>query len=114
MLNPDYGHEKEYEVKTLHDIPDDFKEKMEAGVDIGDYTTKPCRVTVIAKNRFLIVLSEGKKHQIRRMCGAFGQSAIKLKRVRVMNIKIGDLRPGEYRPIEGAELKEFLARLGFK
>ena len=46
------------------------------------------------------------------MCGAFGQSAVELERVRIMNITLGNLRPGSYRPIEGDELKVFLKDLG--
>ncbi len=112
LLNPEYVHEKEYEVKCLDELPTHFKEKMEAGVNIGDYTTKPCRVTILGKRTFSIVLTEGKKHQIRRMCGAFGQSALELKRVRIMNIELRQLRPGESRPIQGPELAEFLKALG--
>ena len=112
MLNPKYEHEKEYEVSCLDELPKYFKERMEAGVNIGDYTTKPCSVTIIGKKKFSIILKEGKRHQIRRMCGAFGQSATELKRVRVMNIRLGALRSGEHRAIEGGELQVFLKALG--
>ncbi len=113
LLNPEYAHEKEYEVVTLDKLPSNFKRRMEGGVDIGGYTTKPCVVTVLGSKKFSIVLTEGKKHQIRRMCGALGQSAIMLQRKRILNIKLGGLKPCEYRPIEGAELDAFLKGLGF-
>ncbi|HVU75522.1 MAG TPA: pseudouridine synthase [Candidatus Paceibacterota bacterium] len=112
LLNPEHEHEKEYEVKTLHDLPEDFQYKMEHGVDIGDYVTKPCTLTIRGPRAFSIVLTEGKKHQIRRMCGAFGQSAIELKRTRIMNVRLGKLAANSFRNIEGAELKEFLGALG--
>lgn len=112
LLNPENAHEKEYEVETLHELPVRFKEDMEAGVDIGEYITKPCKVTIIHKRKFSIVLTEGKNRQIRRMCGVFGASAVELKRVRIMNVRLGQLQPGEYRTIEGAELTEFLQSLG--
>ena len=112
LLNPKYEHEKEYEVVCLEDLPKDFKRQMERGVDIGDHTTRPCCVEMLGKRKFAITLTEGKKHQIRRMCGAFGQSVVKLKRVRVMNIRLAGVRPGEYRSIEGAELSTFLKSIG--
>lgn len=112
LLNPAHAHEKEYEVVTLAKLPNNFKEKMEAPVDIGDYVTKPSVVKVLGQKKFSITLTEGKKHQIRRMCGAFGQSAVELKRTRVMNITLGALRPGAFRAIEGKELETFLRALG--
>jgi len=112
LLNPDQAHEKEYEVLCAAAMPKSFKEKMERGVDIGGYTTKPCKVEIRGDKKFSIILTEGKKHQIRRMCGAWGQSAIELKRTRVMNIKLGKLAPGEYRAIQGPELTAFLKSLG--
>ena len=113
LLNPEHAHEKEYDVTCAHKLPDDFKEKMERGVDIGGYVTKPCTVNILGDNTFSIVLTEGKKHQIRSMCGAFGQSAVELQRKRIVNIKLGRLVPGEYRAIQGKELSDFLKALGF-
>lgn len=112
LLNPAHAHEKEYEVTCRDPLPSGFKKKMEAGVDIGDYVTKPCRVTLIDPRRFTITLTEGKKHQIRRMCGYFGMSATHLKRIRIMNITLGNLKPGEHRALKGAELAEFLGSIG--
>ncbi len=112
LLNPKNEHEKEYAVECLDELPSNFKKKMESGVNIGDYTTKPCKVEITGERTFLITLTEGKKHQIRRMCGAFGQNAVELKRVRVSNITLGNLKPGDYRAIEGEELKEFLESVG--
>ena len=112
LLNPENAHDKEYEVELADKMPHLFAEKLEAGVDIGGYTTKPCVVEVISDRKFSITLTEGKKHQIRRMCGAFGQSAIALKRVRIMNIKIGNLQSGAHRALTGEELVTFLTSLG--
>jgi len=111
LLNPDYAHEKEYRVTTAVKLRPSFKEHMEKGVDIGGYKTKKCRVEVIGERMFTIVLTEGKKHQIRRMCYALFQEVADLKRERIMNIKLGDLRPGAHRKIQGKELEEFLAKL---
>ena len=112
LLSPESAHEKEYEVRTIHSLSANFKPNMEQGVDIGDYKTKPCTVTILGEKKFSIILTEGKKHQIRRMCGAFGQSASELKRVRIMNIHLSNLRAGGYRAISGVELEQFLKALG--
>ena len=86
---------------------------MEAGIDIGGYVTKPCKIELQSYNKFSIALTEGKKHQIRRMCGAFGLDASGIQRTRIMNIKLGRIAPGEYRAIQGKELSDFLKALGF-
>ncbi len=111
LLNPAHAHEKEYEVTCRDDLPREFKTRMEHGVDIGGYVTKPCRVHIIDARRFSITLTEGKKHQIRRMCGFFGMSATHLKRIRIMNIRLDALTPGAYRAIRGEELRRFLHTL---
>lgn len=112
LLNPEREHEKEYEVTTRDPLPSGFAREMERGVDIGGYVTRPCAVRVLGPRLFSITLTEGKKHQIRRMCGAFGMSATGLKRVRVMNVQLGPLQPNEFRPLAGAELRTFLQSLG--
>ena len=86
LLNPKYTHEKEYVVKTTNKLRSNFKQKMEAGVNIEGYITKKCKIKIIDKFTFNIILSEGKKHQIRRMCSALFQEVADLKRVRIMDI----------------------------
>lgn len=118
LLNPDYFHEKEYVVKTKNKLRSNFKEKMEAGVilkggkGIKDYKTKPCKVKVINDYTFNIILTEGKKHQIRRMSDALFAEVLELKRIRVMNIKLEKLHANSLRKIEGRELEIFLKSLG--
>ncbi len=112
LLNPKNEHEKEYVVTTLDALPKDFKKKAERGINIGDHTTKPCHIDIRGERAFSIILTEGKKHQIRRMCGAFGASVTTLKRVRILNITLGSLQEGAYRPIEKRELAVFLKSLG--
>lgn len=113
LLNPEYKHEKEYLVRTKDKLRSSFKKKMEAGVDIEGYVTKAARVRVLNDNAFTVVLTEGKKHQIRRMCSALFQEVADLKRTRIMNIELGNLSEGSVRPIAGKELEEFLKLLGF-
>lgn len=112
LLNPKYDHEKEYAVETKDKLRSSFKEKMEAGVDIGDYITQKCKVEILGEKKFSITLGEGKKHQIRRMCVALFAEVKTLKRTRIMNIKLGNLNPNTYRKIEGEELNVFLKSLG--
>lgn len=112
LLNPRFDHEKEYRVTTAVKLRPSFPQHMEKGVDIGGYVTKKCSVKILGERQFSIVLSEGKKHQIRRMCAALHADAIDLQRVRIMHVKLGNLKAGEYRPLEGTELSRFLADLG--
>ncbi len=114
LLNPKYFHEKEYLVKTTNKLRSNFKEKMEQGVNIEsqeNYVTKKCKVTIVNNFTFRITLTEGKKHQIRRMCSALFQEITDLKRERIMNIKLGNLKPNSLREIRGEELATFLGHL---
>ncbi|MSR73331.1 rRNA pseudouridine synthase [Candidatus Parcubacteria bacterium] len=123
LLNPDYVHEKEYVVKTREKLRNNFKERMEAGVKIEggggkendgeSYTTKPCRLRVLNDNLFRIIITEGKKHQIRRMCVALFNEVIDIERVRIMNVELAKLPKGSYRELKGDELAVFMKGLGF-
>jgi len=115
LLNPKYNHDKEYIVRVVKPVDGLFLKKLSEGVKIDDGTiTKKCFTQKISRDRFSIVLTEGKKHQIRRMCDALGYSIAHLERRRVMNIKLGKLMPGEFREINGKELADFLRSLGLK
>jgi 23S rRNA pseudouridine2604 synthase len=114
LLDPESDHEKEYEVTVDKPTSGMFIKAMTAGVDIEGYRTKPAKVTSHKTNdkKFTIILTEGKKHQIRRMCAALGYQIQSLKRVRIMSIKLDKLKPNQYRKIAGPELKELLKELG--
>jgi len=112
LLNPASEHEKEYIVTTAHKTRPSFAEHMQKGVDIGGYVTKKCKVTMLGEQLFKIVLSEGKKHQIRRMCVALHTDVVELQRTRIMHVRLGSLKPGEYRALTGVELEHFLKDLG--
>jgi len=112
LLSPKKAHEKEYRVEVNELIKRDFEKKIEKGVKLSDYITKPCTVKVHNRNTFSIVLTEGKNRQIRRMCAALGYSVKELSRVRILNIELGDLKKGAYREIDGQELEIFLEALG--
>lgn len=113
LLDPEGGHEKEYTIEVDKKISSLFTHLMALGVDIEGYKTKPARVIPSPKNekKFNLVITEGKKHQIRRMCAALGFQVQALKRVRIANITIGALKPNQYRKINGDELQAFLKEL---
>src|SRR3989344_4604111 len=89
LLNPDHTHEKEYVVTVREPLRGNFARQMSGGVRLdsadGDYTTRPCQVTVINDYTFRIILTEGKKHQIRQMCSALSVTVTDLTRTRIMN-----------------------------
>ena len=88
-------------------------EKMAAGVFLKELnvTTRPCTIEQEGKFVFRIVLTQGLNRQIRRMCRALGYDAQGIKRVRVANITIGKLKPGNYRLVTGEELEELYGML---
>ena len=106
MMKGSEGHEKEYVVSVSKPITPDFIEKMSKPVYIKDLdrTTKPCKVKRITKNSFNIILTEGLNRQIRRMTEICGNKVVKLKRVRVLNITLEGLKPGEYRLLTKKEI----------
>ncbi|HAQ02455.1 TPA: 23S rRNA pseudouridine synthase F [Candidatus Nomurabacteria bacterium] len=114
LLSPLYVHEKEYVVKVEPNFSDKFIELMGGGVHFDKFISRKCKVwrnTAKSKDTFNIVLTEGKKRQIRRMCEALHHKVVDLKRIRIMNIELGKLNEGEYRDIKGAELDTLLKSL---
>lgn len=106
MMRAANYHEKEYKVTVDKEITDEFLEKMAGGVPILDTVTRPCKVRKIGKYTFSIILTQGLNRQIRRMCEALGYEVKDLLRVRVMNIRLGSLKEGEYREVTDAELEK--------
>lgn len=99
------AHEKEYLVKVNRPVTDDFIRKMRKGVTLSELnvTTKPCFAEKAGEKTFRIVLKQGLNRQIRRMCSHLGFEVRMLKRVRIMNIELGDLKPGAYRVLSKRE-----------
>ena len=106
-------HEKEYVVKVTKELDPDFKEKMEAGVFLSELNrrTKPCKVEILGKYTFKIILTQGLNRQIRRMCQEMGYRVNALQRIRVANITLGKLKPGTFRRINGEELQDLYAMI---
>lgn len=105
------GHEKEYLVTVNKPVTAEFISAMRKGVPILDTVTRPCFAEKTGKNSFRIVLTQGLNRQIRRMCEYLGYRVNTLKRVRIMNIHLGNLQAGEYRKIKGREYEELLRQL---
>ncbi|HJD04863.1 MAG: pseudouridine synthase [Mediterraneibacter sp.] len=111
MMRAANYHEKEYKVTVDQEITPEFIRQMSSGVPILDTVTRPCRVEKIGKYTFSIILTQGLNRQIRRMCEALGYQVKDLVRVRVMNIRLGSLREGEYRKVTDEELEELYGLL---
>ena len=116
MMRGSAGHEKEYIVKVNKEITGEFLEKMSAGVHLSELnlTTKPCKTEKVGKFTFKIVLTQGVTRQIRRMADELGYHVNAIKRVRVVNILLANLKPGEYRQITGEELRVLYNYCGFQ
>lgn len=106
MMRAANKHEKEYKVTVDKPVTDEFLKEMAGGVPILDTVTRPCQVEKLGKYKFKIILTQGLNRQIRRMCEALGYEVRELRRVRIMNIELGNLKPGEYRKVTDQELNE--------
>ena len=106
MMKGENAHEKEYVVKVNRPVYAEMLEKMEKGVYLKGLktTTRPCKVKKISHDTFSIVLTQGLNRQIRRMCEVFNAKVIMLKRIRVVNVTLGGLQPGEYRQLSKDEI----------
>ncbi len=114
ILRAENNHDKEYVVTVNKEITADFIKKMSAGVPILDTVTKPCKVVQIDKNTFSIILTQGLNRQIRRMCEHFDYRVVNLRRVRIMNIRLGRLKPGDYRNVTEKEIEELIGSFSNK
>jgi 23S rRNA pseudouridine2604 synthase len=110
ILRSENNHEKEYVVSVDRPITDLSLKMMSTGVKIMGAMTKPAKVARVDAQTFNIILTQGLNRQIRRMCSALGYKAQRLQRVRIMNVKLGDLRSGAWRPLTAAELTGLLPR----
>ncbi|SMQ96028.1 pseudouridine synthase [Xanthomonas fragariae] len=108
ILRAENRHQKEYLVAVNKPVTDEFMRGMARGVRIHNETTLPCRTARIAKFGFRIVLEQGLNRQIRLMAAKFGYRVTQLRRVRIDNIKLVALKPGQWRNLNDAELRGLL------
>ncbi|TWT27400.1 23S rRNA pseudouridine(2604) synthase RluF [Planomicrobium sp. CPCC 101110] len=113
ILRAENEHEKEYIVKVDMPITDSFIKKMEAGVEILETKTLPAKAEKLAKYTFRLTIRQGLNRQIRRMCTALGYEVRSLKRIRIMNIHLGDLPVGQWRDLTDAEREELFKQLNY-
>lgn len=104
-------HEKEYIVTVDKPMNRAFIKKMTQGMVLDGEMTKPALLKKLSDNRFSLILTEGRNRQIRNMCDAFGYEVKTLRRVRIMNIKLGTLGEGNYRPLTKKERRDLLTAL---
>ncbi len=109
LMRARYHHEKEYEVMVDKPFNDAFLKGMGDGVPILDTVTRPCKIRKTGEKSFNIILTQGLNRQIRRMCEYFGYKVITLKRVRILNIELGDLKEGSYRELSDTEIQSLLS-----
>ncbi|MBQ1256605.1 MAG: 23S rRNA pseudouridine(2604) synthase RluF [Clostridia bacterium] len=111
ILRASGRHEKEYQVTVDKPITSEFLTKMSSGVKILGTTTLPCQIKKTGEKAFTIILTQGLNRQIRRMCETLGYRVKTLKRVRIMNIHLGNLKLGQWRNLTPNEMKELMRRL---
>ncbi len=113
IINPKFAHIKEYVVTLNLPVTTQFIKAASEGIDIGGEITSPCEIKIEpgSKRIFRVTLKQGINRQIRRMCNKFGYQVVKLKRVSVMHIKLGNLKQGEWRDLTPDELEVLLAAL---
>lgn len=115
ILKSSNYHEKEYVVTVDQPITKEFLQKMRSGVTIHledgvkKVKTRECEVKQMDRYTFSIILTQGLNRQIRRMCQELGYTVKNLNRIRIMNILLGDLKTGEYRPLTEEEIKELVS-----
>ena len=108
ILRAENGHQKEYLVAVNKPVTDEFLRGMSRGVRVHGQMTLPCRVNRIARFGFRIVLEQGLNRQIRLMAAAFDYRVTQLRRVRIDIIRLGTLKPGQWRNLADAELQGLL------
>lgn len=98
--------EKEYEVDVREDaIPFKLK-KMAQGILLEDGMTLPTKTKSLGRHKFNIILKEGRKHQIRRMASTVRLTTVSLKRIRIGNVNLSNLKPGEHRLLTQKEISK--------
>ena len=114
LMHPRYEHEKEYIVETFWPIDDDQLEKMTKGIFILWRVTKEADIKRLSSWKFAITITEGRNRQIRRIVEKVWNRVKKLKRVRIENIDLWNLKEGDYRPLSKKEKDALFDKLGIK
>ncbi len=108
ILRVENAHEKEYVVTVDRPVTEIFLNGMASGVRILGTVTRPCKVKRVGPATFRIVLTQGLNRQIRRMCSFFGYKVLRLQRVRIINLTLDGLKPGQWRELSDREVRGLL------
>ena len=111
ILRARYFHEKEYIVDANGPVSKDAIRALSSGIELEDGPTRPCVVERVAARRLRIVLTEGRNRQIRRMIAHVGLDVVRLRRIRIMNILLGDLPVGRWRDLDARESEQLMSLL---
>jgi len=111
ILREENDHEKEYIVKVNRPVTKAFINKMSNGIPILGTVTNNCVVEQQSKFVFRIILTQGLNRQIRRMCEFLNYKVVSLKRIRIMNVTLGGLKPGQWRNLTKEELRGLRRRI---
>jgi 23S rRNA pseudouridine2604 synthase len=115
ILDPKYDHEKEYIVTVQEKLSSNIERLFAKGFEVRDrFKAKPAKVEILDQYTFSITLTEGKKHQIRLMTNDLHYTVSNLLRTRVMNVKLGNLKPGKSRELKDLEIKKLLKSTGLE
>ncbi|ARK32885.1 Ribosomal large subunit pseudouridine synthase F [Halalkalibacter krulwichiae] len=114
ILRAENEHEKEYIVSVDKPITPEFVKNMSEGVKILGTRTLPCEVRPLSKFDFQIILKQGLNRQIRRMCEELGYEVYRLQRIRIMNIHLGNLPPGQWRDLSKKERTQLFRELNYE
>ena len=113
ILKASNSHEKEYVVTVNNQVTESFLDKMRRGMHLDELNadTMPCVCTKTGNREFHIILKQGLNRQIRRMCAACGYRVETLKRIRIMNIHLGNIPQGNFRNVTDAEFDKLIKDL---
>ena len=105
LSHPSYDHKKKYVVTTVKPVSDRNLKKLEDGVVIEGEKTRKAETRRLAKNRFLIILQQGRNRQIRKMAESIGNKVKSLKRIEMAGVPLGDLQEGRWRYLTSREIQ---------
>jgi 23S rRNA pseudouridine2605 synthase len=112
ITNPDFKVPKTYQVKASRHLTDEELDRLRRGIELHDGPTKPAKITRLrepgGRTVFEITITEGRNRQVRRMVEGLDAKVLKLVRVAIGTIRIGDLQIGKARELTAAELKSLL------
>jgi 23S rRNA pseudouridine2605 synthase len=112
LAHPRYGVEKTYDVEVDGDSTEEQLRRLRSGVELDDGITAPAQARRLGRGRLELVLHEGRKHQVKRMCDAVGLPVTRLHRPRYDGLGLDGLAPGEWRELSAEEVERLRAATG--